>query len=58
MDIVEREKKRRKYALYWTIRSSAVGAIATYYHKYIYKEPCMTNYKNVYIYFDMKDILH
>jgi hypothetical protein len=43
MDIVEREKKRRKYALYWNIRSSAVGAIATYYHKYIYKESCMTS---------------
>lgn len=43
MDIVEREKKRRNYALYWNIRSSAISAIATYYYKYIYKEPCMAS---------------
>jgi hypothetical protein len=36
----ERENKRRKYALYWNIRSSA---IATYYYKYIYIEPCMSS---------------
>ncbi|XP_024636687.1 protein ALP1-like isoform X1 [Medicago truncatula] len=39
----KRENKRRKYAFYWNIRSSAIGAIATYYYKYIYKEPCMTS---------------
>jgi len=42
MDI-EREKKRRKLALYWIISSCAAGAITTYYYKYIYKEPCMTS---------------
>ncbi|XP_058770478.1 uncharacterized protein LOC131644069 [Vicia villosa] len=43
MDIAEREKKRRNYALYWIIRSSTISAIATYYYEYIYKEPCMTS---------------
>ena len=36
----ERRRKRRKF---WIMASSTTIAIATYYYKYIYKEPCMTS---------------
>lgn len=39
----ERKKKRKRHALFWSVTSCAIGAIATYYYKYIFKKPCMTS---------------
>lgn len=36
-------KKRKRHALFWSVTSCAIGAIATYYYKYIFKKPCMTS---------------
>jgi len=42
MDL-ERERKRIKYGLFLEYYSCATSALATYYYKYMYKEPCMTS---------------
>lgn len=41
MDIERRKKKRQK--LFWVLMTCNTCAIATYFCKYIYKEPCMTS---------------
>jgi hypothetical protein len=40
---VKRKKKRKRQAIFWNVTLCAIGAIATYYYKYIFKEPCMTS---------------
>ena len=42
MDI-ERKRKRRHELCHIIISTCASGALATYYYKYMYKEPCMTS---------------
>jgi uncharacterized membrane protein len=41
--VSKERKKRKRQAIFWNVTSCAIGAIATYYYKYIFKEPCMTS---------------
>jgi membrane protein YqaA with SNARE-associated domain len=41
--VSKERKKRKRQAIFLNVTSCAIGAIATYYYKYIFKEPCMTS---------------
>ncbi|XP_020270930.1 uncharacterized protein LOC109846115 [Asparagus officinalis] len=43
MDMKKRRKKKQR--IFWLITACTTSAIATYYYKYIYKEPCMTSHQ-------------
>lgn len=54
MDVEKRKKKRRK--VFWIMTTCSSSVMATYFYKYIYKEPCMTSIQTGEMW--MRDVLN